>query len=433
MPSKFRKESDWLGEVLVPPEAYYGSQTQRAMNNFKISGLRFPSQFIRNYALLKKASAKANMKLKKLDPSRGKAIVRASEEVVLGKLSDQFLLDVYQAGAGTSTNMNLNEVISSRATEILGKKRGERAVVHPNDHVNMSQSTNDTFHSVTHITAYLAVKEKLVPALKKMEKELKIKSKKFAGIKKSARTHGMFAVPITLGQEFSGYFSTITKRRKFIEQAAESLRSLNLGGTAVGTGINAPKGFSRLVLKEINRETGIKFRLTDNMFSMTQNTEAELQTIGALKALAASLVKMADDIIYLSSSDVDEISIPVVQPGSSIMPGKANPSMAEMLKMVSYQVMGSDLTVTLAVESGKQDLNVMMPLVAYNLLFSIEILSNAIESFTEKLISGIKPNVRRMKENLKRNPFTKTSLAPKIGYDKTAEIIKMEMRRRKRK
>jgi len=432
MARAFRKERDYLGKVLVPADAYYGPQTQRARNNFKISGLHFPHQFIQNYALLKKAAANVNMKLKKLDTVRGKAIVYACGDVALGKFSNQFLLDVYQAGAGTSTNMNLNEVIANRAIEILGKKRGDYSQIHPNDHVNMSQSTNDTFHSVTHITAYLAIKRKLLPALTRMEKELSSKAKKFSKVKKTARTHGMFAVPITFGQELSGYASTIARRKKFVAQAAESLRSLNMGGTAVGTGINAPKAFSKLVVKEINRELHEKFRLTESMFSMTQNTEAELQTIDSLKTLAASLVKIADDLIYLSSSDVGEISIPAVQPGSSIMPGKVNPSMAEMLKMVSYQVMASDLAVTLAVESGKQDLNVMMPLVSYNLLFSIEILSNAIDAFTTKLLSGMEPNVSRMRENLKRNPVVKTSLAPKIGYDRAAELIKKEIERRKR-
>ena len=419
-----RTEYDSMGEMEVPSNAYYGAQTARAIKNFKVSGITFPQNFIRDYAIVKLASARANMRLGWLDKKKGAAISKACDGIVFGKMSDQFVLDVYQAGAGTSTNMNLNEVIANRAIEILGGKKGDYRIVHPNDHVNMSQSTNDTFHSVTHIAAYIEVRTKLIPALERMERELRRKSKIFRKLRKSGRTHGMFAVPITLGQEFSGYADTIAKRRKFVAKAAESLRQLNLGGTAVGTGINTPRGFSRLVLKEVNRITSEKFVLADNVFSMTQNTEAELQVLDAMKTLSASLIKIADDVSYFSSSDVGEIRIPAVQPGSSIMPGKVNPSMAEMMKMVAFQVIGSDLTVTLAVQSGRQELNVMMPVVAYNLLYSIEILSNAIDSFTRKLIAGIEPNRERIERNLERNPMTATSLSPKLGYDEVARIIR---------
>jgi len=428
--AKLRKERDYLGEVLVPSQSYYGAQTARAIKNFKISGLRFPQDFIRDYAIVKLASARANMKLGSLDKRRGAAIVRACDDIVFGKLSDQFILDVYQAGAGTSTNMNLNEVIANKAIEILGGKKGNYKVLHPNDHVNMSQSTNDTFHSVTHMAAYIEVRTKLLPTLERMERELLRKSREFRSMKKSGRTHGMFAVPITLGQEFSGYAATVSQRRKFIQKAAESLRHLNLGGTAVGTGLNAPRGFSKEVVREINRITGSDFKVARNMFSMTQNTEAELQVLDAMKTLSASLIKIADDVSYFSSSDVNEISIPAVQPGSSIMPGKINPSMAEMLKMVSFQVIGSDITVTLAVQSGRQELNVMMPVVAYNLLYSIEILNNAIDAFTRRLLAGVRPNVRQMDANLRRNPMTATALAPKLGYDEVAKMVRKKAKGR---
>ncbi|MBI4894254.1 MAG: aspartate ammonia-lyase [Candidatus Aenigmarchaeota archaeon] len=429
--AKSRKERDYLGEILVPSDSYYGAQTARAIRNFKISGLRFPQDFIRDYAIVKLASARANMRLGSLDKKKGHAIVRACDDIVFGKLSDQFVLDVYQAGAGTSTNMNLNEVIANKSIEILGGKRGDYRVVHPNDHVNMSQSTNDTFHSVTHIAAYIEVRTKLLPTLERMERELAKKGKEFRGMKKSGRTHGMFAVPITLGQEFSGYAATISQRRKFVQKAAESLRSLNLGGTAVGTGLNAPRGFSKEVVKEVNRITGENFTVARNMFSMTQNTEAELQVLDAMKTLSASLIKIADDVSYFSSSDVGELSIPAVQPGSSIMPGKINPSMAEMLKMVAFQVIGSDITVTLAVQSGRQELNVMMPVVAYNLLYSIEILNNAVDAFTRRLLAGVRPNKAAMEKNLKRNPITATAMAPSLGYDEVARIVRKSAGKRK--
>lgn len=426
--ARLRKERDWLGEVLVPSNAYYGAQTARAIRNFRISGLRFPQDFIRDYAIVKLASARANVRLGRLNPRLGKAIIVACDDVVFGKLSDQFVLDVYQAGAGTSTNMNLNEVIANKAIEKLGGKKGDYDIVHPNDHVNMSQSTNDTFHSVTHMAAHIEIRTKLLPSLVRMEKEFRKKSRKFMRLKKSGRTHGMFAVPVTLGQELSGYADTIRQRRRFLEKAAGSLRYLNLGGTAVGTGMNAPRGFSRLVVSEINRITGERFASARNRFSMTQNTEAELQVLDAMKTLSASLIKISDDISYLSSSDIGELKIPTVQPGSSIMPGKSNPSVAEMMKMVAFQVIGSDLTVTLAVQSGRHELNVMMPVVAYNLLYSIEILSNAIDTFTRRLVAGMEPDVGVTRSNLSRNPMVATSLAPKLGYDEVARMV----RRRKK-
>lgn len=427
MADRLRSERDYLGEVKVPSDAYYGVQTERAKQNFPISGLHFPSVFIKNYARIKKAAALANLRAKVLEKKKANAIVKACNEIIAGKFSNQFVVDVYQAGAGTSTNMNLNEVIANRAIEILKGRKGDYKIVHPNDDVNKSQSTNDTFHSAIHMTALEMLEEKLFPALDKMRKVLHENSKKFSKVIKPGRTHLMDAALISLGQEFSGYESAIEANIGFLKKSSELLHQLNIGGTAVGTGLNAPEGFAEMVINEINSEKGSNFKRAFNYFVMTQNTIAELELSSALKSLAVNLIKISNDIRLMNSGPITgfaDITIPAVQPGSSIMPGKINPSIPEMLDMVAFQVIGNDLTITIAVQSSQFELNVMMPLIAYNLLSSIEILSNAIDVFVDKTLSGIKPNIKRLSEMAEKDPFIATALVPYIGFEKTAEIIK---------
>jgi fumarate hydratase class II len=424
----FRLEKDFLGSVKVPSEAYYGAQTQRAKENFPISGHTLQKEFFKTYALVKRAAAVANKKIGKLDARIAKAIIKACDEILSGKFSDQFVVDVYQAGAGTSTNMNLNEVIANRASEILGKHKGSY-FVHPNDHVNLSQSTNDTFHTTLHITAYKEIHEKLLPALKNYQKVLNKKIREFAKILKSGRTHLMDAVPLTLGQEFSGF--VIERRIKMLERASKNLLLLPMGGTAVGTGVNASKHFTTLAIKEICRLTGFRFQKDTLRFASMQNLNAELDVSSALRTLAVHFIKVANDIRLLSSSAIGEIILPAVQPGSSIMPGKINPSIPEMLNMVCFQVIGNDLTITLAAQAGQLELNVFMPVVAYNLLNSIEILSNAVNVFTKKCLSGIKPDKERIKKNLENNPMLLTTLTQKYGYEKVAEVVTEIVEKRK--
>ncbi len=422
---KHRIEKDTLGKIKVPSDAYYGAQTQRAKENFPISNLRLQQRFIKSYAIIKKAAALANISAGKLNRKIGNAIVKACNEIIDGKFREQFVVDVYQAGAGTSTNMNLNEVIANRAIEILGSKKGNYKLIHPNDHVNMSQSTNDTFHSAIHIATVEAVSTQLIPVLEKYQKVLKGKINEFNPIVKSGRTHLQDAVPLTLGQEFSGY--VIDHRIKEIKMAADALRELNIGGTAIGTGLNTYPKYSMLAVKEISKMTKEKFEVTKNMFAATQNINNEAGLSGTLKNLALTFVKISNDLKLLSSgpnTGFNEITLPAVQPGSSIMPGKINPSIPEMLNMVGFQVAGNDLSISMASQNGQLELNVMMPLVAYNLLNSIEILSNAINVFTEKCLKGIKANKKKIEEHLEKNPIIVTALAPKIGYEKAADVAK---------
>jgi fumarate hydratase class II len=422
-----RVERDSLGEVKVPAEAYYGAQTQRAKENFPISGLRLQPQFIRAQGIVKKAAAVANTRLGRLDGRIGDAIARAAEEVIKGRLNDEFVVDVYQMGAGTSQNMNANEVIANRAIELLGGEKGDYSVVHPNDHVNMGQSTNDTIHVAMNIAALLSVEEELMPSLENLLAALKKKQEEFAEVVKIGRTHLQDAVPITLGQEFSGYAHALEKAMERIKRASEALKELNLGGTAVGTGLNAPEGFPDLAVKEINAITGRDFRTADNFFEMGQNTLEALELSSELRYLSVVLGKIADDIRLLSSgprAGLGEITLPAVQPGSSIMPGKINPSMAEMLNMVCHQVAGNDATVASAVGAAQLELNVNMPVIAYNLLNSIEILARAVKAFTERCVRGIRPNEERCRELAEKSTALVTALSPRIGYDEAARIAR---------
>lgn len=422
-----RVEKDSLGEVRVPLDAYYGAQTQRARENFPISGLRLQPPFIRAQGVVKRAAALANTKLGKLDKRKGEAIAKAAQEVIEGKFNDEFVVDVYQMGAGTSQNMNANEVIANRAIELLGGKKGDYSLVHPNDHVNMAQSTNDTMHVAMNIAALLMVEEELLPALKSLHMALREKQGEFEDIVKIGRTHLQDAVPITLGQEFSGYASAMEKAINRVKRAREALKELNIGGTAVGTGLNAPKRFSELAVEEINVITGMDFRPADNFFEMGQNTLEALELSAELRYLALVLGKIASDIRLLSSgprAGLGEIVLPAVQPGSSIMPGKVNPSMAEMLNMVCHQVIGNDAAVVSAVNGAQLELNVNMPVIAYNILNSIEILSKAVRAFTDRCVTGIKADKERCRELAEKSTALVTALSPRIGYDEAAKLAR---------
>lgn len=420
-----RTERDSFGKVKVPSDAYYGPFTQRAMNNFPVSGVSFQNDFIKAYAMIKRAAAVANSKLGSLDPKTSKAIVRACDEIIKGKYIDQFPVDVFQAGAGTSTNMNLNEVIANRALEILGHKKGNYKIVNPNDHVNMSQSTNDTFQSAVHIAAYTMIDEKLLPALARYQNAIEKKSKEFSKIVKSGRTHLMDAVPITLGQEFSGY--SIEQEIRLIKNASHDLLALGIGGTAVGTGLNTYPKYRSLFLKELNLQIGYYFAPTKNSFAMTQNLTTIAEVSAALKELSLKLIKMANDIRLMSSgpyTGLGEISIPEIQPGSSIMPGKVNPSVAEMLTMICFRVIGNDTSITMAAQAGQFELNVFGPLAAYNLLESIEILSNGVDVFTNRCVLGIRPNKTRLNYYFEHSTAVATALSPILGYAATAKLVK---------
>lgn len=425
--TRYRKERDVLGPVKVPAQAYYGSETQRALDNFRVSGLRMQHEFIRAYVMVKLAAARANVKAGKLDPKKGNAIARACGEILSGKLSDQFVVDVFQAGAGTSMNMNINEVIANRAIELLGGRRGDYRLVHPNDHVNMSQSTNDTVPTAMRIAAYIEVKNKLLPALKHLEKALRSKSSDFSRIVKVGRTHMQDAVPMTLGEEFSGYAGAVSESISIIEDASVRLLDLPIGGTAVGTGINAGPKYRKGVVIQLRRITHLGFRSSRNVFADMQNRIAELALSQALGETAVALNKIANDLRILASgprAGIGDIKLPEVQPGSSIMPGKINPSIAEMMNMVCFQVMGNNETVAQAANAGQLELNVFMPIMAFNILFSIQILSNGSRTFADRCIRGIRANMTRINEHLERNLSLATALTPYIGYKKAAEIAR---------
>jgi len=416
-----------MGTVKVPASAYYGAQTQRALENFRISGLVFPRRFIRPLGIVKKASAEVNMQLGLLDEKRGKAIAEAAQEVIDGKLDQEFVVDVFQTGSGTSTNMNANEVVANRAAELLGGARGDKAVVHANDHVNMSQSSNDVFPTAIHVAATEAMLSHLLPALKKLHLALENKAQEFSDVVKPGRTHLQDAVPITLGQEFSGYASMISHGIERVEKAKLSLLELAIGGTAIGTGLNAHPDFGRLVVDRINDITGLGFCPCRNRFEALQSRDAAVETSGALRSVAVSLMKIANDLRLLSSgplTGLGEIELPAVQPGSSIMPGKVNPVIPESVNMVCAQAIGNDLTITIAAQSGTLELNTMMPLIAFNLLQSIEIEANASEIFAEKCVAGIVANRKRCMELAERSYALATAIAPSVGYDRAAKMVK---------
>ena len=422
-----RKEKDSMGQIEVPDDRYYGAQTQRSLQNFKIGGEKFHRELIRAYAILKKAAAVSNESAGKLDSNISQAIIQAADEVIEGKLDEHFPLVVWQTGSGTQSNMNFNEVIANRAIEILGGQLGSKDPVHPNDHVNMSQSTNDTFPTAINIAAAEMVFNQLIPSLKKLLKSLAQKSKDFDSIVKLGRTHLQDATPLSLGQEFSGYASAITHNIERLEASLDQCYELAMGGTAVGTGINSYEGFAESVAENIASITGLPFKSASNKFEAVATQDSIVELSGSLKTLAASLFKIANDIRWLASgprSGIGEIIIPSNEPGSSIMPGKVNPTQCEAMTMVCTQVMGNDLTISIAGASGNFELNVFRPVIAYNIIQSIRLLNDACDSFRKNCIDGITPNKDRIKSNLYDSLMLVTALNPHIGYDKAAEVAK---------
>ncbi|MBT6981054.1 MAG: class II fumarate hydratase [Candidatus Marinimicrobia bacterium] len=424
---KTRTERDSIGPVEVPSDRYYGAQTQRSFENFKIGGERFPREFIRAYGILKKAAASVNNEFGILEESTKSAIHNAVGEVIEGKLDDHFPLVVWQTGSGTQTNMNFNEVIANRAIEMLGGELGSKDPVHPNDHVNMSQSTNDTFPTAINIAAVESIHQQLIPAMQQLRDTLDEKAKAFSTIVKLGRTHLQDATPLSLGQEFSGYVSALDHGLNRVEKALDHCYELAMGGTAVGTGINSVEGFGIAVSKEIAEITGLPFRTAENKFEALGGQDCIVELSGALKVVAVSLFKIANDIRWLASgprSGIGEISIPANEPGSSIMPGKVNPTQCEALTMLCTQVIGNDTTITLAGASGNFELNVYRPVIAYNILQSIRLLADGCKSFSKHAVVGITPNQERIDHNLYNSLMLVTALNPHIGYDKAAEVAK---------
>tara|TARA_B100001989_G_scaffold240812_1_gene206203 strand:- start:114 stop:1514 length:1401 start_codon:yes stop_codon:yes gene_type:complete len=422
-----RTERDSIGPIEVPSKKYYGAQTQRSFENFKIGSEKFPREFIRAYGIIKKAAATVNYKFGYLDLKTKNAIHEGAQEVIDGKLDDHFPLVVWQTGSGTQTNMNFNEVISNRAIEILGGEIGTKIPVHPNDHVNMSQSTNDTFPTAINISAVESIHNQLLPALNELRDALNEKSIKFNSIIKLGRTHLQDATPLSLGQEFSGYVSAIDHGISRIQSSLKHCYELAMGGTAVGTGINSIEGFSENVAEEISKYTGLPFVTAENKFEALGGQDSIVELSGTLKVVAGSLFKIANDIRWLASgprSGIGEISLPANEPGSSIMPGKVNPTQCEAITMLCTQVIGNDVTISIAGASGNFELNVYRPVMAYNILQSLKLLSDGCRSFTKNAILGIKPNHDRINHNLYNSLMLVTALNPHIGYDKAAKAAK---------
>jgi aspartate ammonia-lyase len=425
-----RLERDPLGEHSVPADAYYGIQTRRAVENFPISGLHAPDELVTATILVKKAAAAANMAGGQLPAEIGRAIIAAADEILEGKLRDQFIVDIYQAGAGTSHNMNANEVLANRAAEMLGAPKGDYRRVHPNDHVNMSQSTNDVFPTATRI-ALLLDHGPLSESLRRLHTALENKAREFSGVLKVGRTHLQDAVPITLGDEFSGYAACIERSAADLDAASTQLTELNLGATAVGTGLNASSDYAEAAVKHLRSYTNLPVQRAKNLFRVTQSMGDIVAYSGAMRRVSIELGKIASDLRLLSMgprAGLSEIALPAVQPGSSIMPGKVNPSIPEMVNQVCYQVLGCDVTVAIASEAGQLELNVMMPVIAWNALHSSRILRTATTAFRVRCIEGIVADPGRARELLDRSTAVATALSPHIGYAATADIAKESVR-----
>jgi len=423
----YRTEKDSMGPVEVPNDRYYGAQTQRSLNNFKIGKEHFPREFIRAYGIIKKAAAAVNSAAGLLDPQLAKTISSAADEVIAGKLDDHFPLVVWQTGSGTQTNMNVNEVIANRAIEMVGGTLGSKDPVHPNDHVNMGQSTNDTFPTAINIAAVESVVHQLLPNLQRLRDGLHAKAEAFSNIIKLGRTHLQDATPLSLGQEFSGYVSAVEHGCKRIENAMDSCYEMAMGGTAVGTGINSTEGFGEKTAAEISKLTDLPFRTAENKFEALGGQDSIVELSSALKTVAVSLFKIANDLRWLASgprSGIGEVVLPANEPGSSIMPGKVNPTQCEAMTMVCTQVMGNDTTITFAGASGNFELNVYRPVIAFNILQSIRLLADACDSFLVNAVEGIEPNEQRIHENLYNSLMLVTALNPHIGYDKAAKVAK---------
>lgn len=421
--TEFRIERDTMGEIKVPADKLWGAQTQRSLQNFRIGTEKMPLEIIRAFGILKKAAARTNNKLGRLDDARLQAIEEVCREICQGKLDEHFPLVVWQTGSGTQTNMNVNEVVARRANEIMGEK-----AVHPNDHVNMSQSSNDTFPTAMHIAAVVELENRLLPALEGLINTIARLEEENAGIIKTGRTHLQDAVPIAFSQEISAWRHMLVKDREYVLQSMEDLRELALGGTAVGTGLNAPEGFAELVAEEISREVGTRFVTAKNKFHSLTSKAPLAYCHGALKALAADLMKIANDVRWLASGPrcgIGEIFIPENEPGSSIMPGKVNPTQSEALTMVACQVMANDTAIAFGASQGNFQLNVFMPMCIYNFLQSVRLLADAMVSFDKNCVAGIKPNREKMRENLENSLMLVTALNPHIGYEKAAAIAKL--------
>lgn len=423
MNNKTRNEIDSMGPVEVPGDKYWGAQTQRSLKNFSIGRDLIPFEVVMALAMIKKAAALSNMELGKLSKDKGKLIIKASEEIIDGKLDAHFPLHVWQTGSGTQTNMNVNEVIANRAIQISGGQMGSKSPIHPNDHVNMSQSSNDTFPAAMHVAAAIAVRDNLIPSLERMRVELKSKSELWKDIVKIGRTHLQDAVPLTLGDEFSGYVALIEGGIKRVEKAAKELEQLALGGTAVGTGLNAAPDFAKLAAEKLEEITGIKFRPADNFFAALSAHDEIVAVSSAIRGVACSLIKIANDIRWLASGPrcgIGELILPANEPGSSIMPGKVNPTQCEAMTMVAVQVMGLDSATAFAGSQGNFELNVFKPLMIFNLITSINLISDSCNSFTEHALAGLQPDLVRIKYYLENSLMLVTALSPEIGYDKAA-------------
>lgn len=425
--SNFREEKDTMGTVQVPADRYWGAQTQRSLENFKIGGTTMPIEVIRAYAILKKAAALTNAQLGVLAKDKADIIAKVCDEIRTGTLDSHFPLVVWQTGSGTQTNMNANEVIANRAIEILGGEMGSKSPIHPNDDVNKSQSSNDTFPTAMHISGYSALVEHTIPAMRRLADTFSAKSAEFMDVVKIGRTHFMDATPLTLGQEFSGYATQIKKSIKAVENCLAHLSELSLGGTAVGTGLNTPEGYSELVAEKIAEISGHPLVTAENKFESSSAHDAVVEASGALKRAAVALMKVANDVRMLASGPrcgIGEINIPANEPGSSIMPGKVNPTQVEALTMVCCQVIGNDTAITIGGINGQFELNVYKPMMIYNLLMSARLLGDACNSFNDNCAIGIEPNAGRIKENLENSLMLVTALNTHIGYDKAAAIAK---------
>ena len=417
-----RIEKDSMGEFEVPESAKYGASTARAVENFPISNLRFTRTFIKSLAEIKKACAMVNAKNNLLQENLASAIIESAQEVIDGDHDEDFVLDIFQTGSGTSTNMNANEIIANLATNISGEK------VHPNDHVNMSQSSNDVIPTATNVACVLEISQGLIPELTNLIKAFEDKGVSWKKVYKNGRTHLMDATPVTLGQEFVGYAAVISERLKDIEIALDNVRKLAIGGTAVGTGINAPVNFGTNVSEQLQASLGVSFQEVENHFTRQGSREEVVQLSGTLKSLAVSLFKIANDIRWMGSgpiSGLGELKIPALQPGSSIMPGKVNPVIPEMMMQVSAQVIGNDSTISFSAANGNFELNTMLPVMAHNILESITILTSATKVFTDKLIVGLEANTEKLDENIQKNSILVTALVPKLGYDTAADVAKL--------
>jgi len=428
MTEQFRTEKDSMGEFQVPIDAKYGASTARAVDNFPISNLRFSRSFIKALGEIKKACAKVNQNNKLLDKNFAESIIDAAQQVIDGDHDKDFVVDIFQTGSGTSTNMNANEIISKIASEIVSEN------IHPNDHVNMSQSSNDVIPTATNVAAVTEIVEKLIPNVESLIQSLEDKAKKWEKVYKNGRTHLMDATPVSLGQEFSGYAALLLERLEDIKLSLVNTSKLAIGGTAVGTGINAPDNFGKDVAKEISKSLGINFVEVENHFTRQGSREEVVHLSGSLKAFAVSMFKIANDIRWMGSgpiSGLNELNIPALQPGSSIMPGKVNPVIPEMVMQVSAQVIGNDNTITFSSSNGNFELNTMLPVMAYNLLESIELLTTSTNVFEKKLINHLEANTEKLDENIQKNSILVTALVPVIGYDKSAEVAKEAMSQNK--